>query len=77
MNVARFGSSHLCRFSNAPFWDGFPQRHATARGRATVPRPPHAASLGVAGERTGPNAKLGERGSSKGAVLGPRYGGGS
>ena len=28
-----------------------PERHAAARGRATVPRPPHTAALGVAGER--------------------------
>ena len=41
------------------------------------PRPAHTAPLGgVAGGRTGANAKLGERGASKGAVPGPRYGGG-
>ena len=37
----------------------------------------HAAAQGLIGERTGPNSRLGERGASKGAVPGPRYGGGS
>ena len=38
------------------------ERHPTARGRATVPRPSHTAALGVPGERTGANAQLGEGG---------------
>ena len=63
--------------SECPVWEGSPERHATARGRPIVPRPPPRAAVGVAGDRTGPNAKLGERGASKGAVPGPRYGGGS
>ena len=58
------------------FRNGSPEHHATAHGRATAPRPPHTAAVEVAGERTGANAKLGERGASKGAVPGPRYGGG-
>ena len=47
-----------------------PERHRTSRDRKTVPRPPHIAAQGVVGERTGPNAKLGERGASKGALPG-------
>ena len=39
-----------------------PERQPTTRGRATVPRRPHTAALGVAGERTSANARLGERG---------------
>ena len=38
---------------DAPFWNGSPVGQPTARGRATVPRPPQTAALGVAGERTG------------------------
>ena len=44
-------------FSNAPFWNGFPERHATARCSATAPHPPRT-HIGLIGERTGPNAKL-------------------
>ena len=45
---------------------------------AAAPRPPHTAAQGVIGEKTPPNARLGERGASKGALstadgsLGPR-----
>ena len=64
---SRFESSHLSRCYSThiecPFGNGSPERHATARGRATVPRPPHIAAFGVAGERTVPNVKLGERGA--------------
>ena len=45
--------------------NGSRERHATPRGHATVPRPPHVAALEVAGERTGANARLGERGFPK------------
>ena len=41
-----------------------PEHQPTHRGRATVPRPPHTAALGVPGERTGAAAKLGERRAS-------------
>ena len=61
---------------DAPFWNGSPVGQPTARGGATVPRPPQTAALGVAGERTGANAELGERGASKGVVPGRQYGGG-
>ena len=40
------------------------------RPRTTVPRPPYMAALGVVGERSGANAKLGERRASKGAIPG-------
>ena len=33
-----------------------PDRHWPTRGLATLPRPPYTATLGVPGERTGPNA---------------------
>ena len=46
------------------------ERHRIPRGRSTVPHPPHTAAQGVIGERKGPNAKLGERGASKGALPG-------
>ena len=52
-------------------------RHRTARGRKTAPRPLHTAAQGLIGEKTGPNAKLSERGASKAAAPDPRYGGGS
>ena len=42
-----------------------PERQPTHRERATVPRPPHTAALGVAGERTGAAANCGERRLSK------------
>ena len=61
--------------------NGAPERHRNSRGRATAPRPPHMAAQGRIGGRTGPSAKLGERGAPKGTVpgmglLGPRCGGG-
>ena len=51
--------SYAC-FSMPRFGTALPC--ATGRDRATGPRPPHTTALGVAGERTGPNARLGERG---------------
>ena len=57
----RFGSTRLCLFQYAPFWNGSPERHPAARDRESAPRPPHTAALGVAGERKGANAKVGER----------------
>ena len=47
---------------------GSRERHPTPRGRATEPRLPHMAALGVPGEITGVIAKLGKRGSSKGSL---------
>ena len=51
-----------------------PERYRTPHGRATGPCLPHTTALGDPGERTGAEAQLGERGASKGAVPGPRYG---
>ena len=48
----------------------FFSRHRTPRGLKTAPRPPHMASQGGISERTGPNAKLGEGGTSKGTLPG-------
>ena len=48
----------MCLFQYAPFWNGPP---SATRSPAATPRPPHKAPLGVAGERTGPKARLGER----------------
>ena len=45
-------------------------RHSNPHGRATAPHPPHMAAQGVMGERTGPNAKLDDRGALKGALPG-------
>ena len=49
---------------------GAPALPAANGPLAAVPRPRHTAALGVVGERTGPNVKLGERGASKGALQG-------
>ena len=57
-------------FKNTPRGTGSPNRHRASRGRATAPRLPHTAALGVTGERMGAAAELGERGASKGALLG-------
>ena len=57
----RFGSSQLCLFQYAAFWNGSPARHATVRGRATAPRPPHTAALGEERAPT-PISASGERG---------------
>ena len=53
--------SQHCLVQYAPFWNCFPERHRGARDRASAPRPPYTAALGVAAERTGANAKLGRR----------------
>ena len=47
-----------------------PERHPTARGRTTFPRPPLTAALCVPGDTTGANGKLGERRASKGGLPG-------
>ena len=39
------------------------ERHTIPHGRATVPRPPHTATLGVLGERLGATVQPGERGA--------------
>ena len=44
------------------------ERHPTSRSRATEPRLPHTAPVGVTDERTGVTAKLGQWGAPKGAV---------
>ena len=58
-----------------------PRAEPTPRGRATAPRPPHTATLGVVGERSGAAVQLGERGAWKGApgdgLARFRYGGGA
>ena len=61
----RFESQQLRLFQYAPFWNGSLVRQATPGGRATVPRLPHATALGVAGERTWVNARLGEQGAAR------------
>ena len=53
--------------------------YATTRGHATLPRPPHTVALGVAGARTGANAKTRRAGSIDKTApgtgsLGPRCG---
>lgn len=55
----------LPRFWYAPRDTDSPVRHRTPRGRATAPGPPHMAAQGVIDEKTGPNARLGERGAWK------------
>ena len=47
---------------------GASERHWTSRGRATEPRLPNTAAVGVGGETTGVTAKVGERGAPKGAL---------
>ena len=64
------GSSRLSRFQYAPLANSSPERHRTPRGRTTAPHLPHTAAQSVIGERTGPNAKLVERGASKGVLPG-------
>ena len=44
-----------------------PERHRIPVRDAIAPRPPDTEALGDLGEKTGPDAKLGERGASKGA----------
>ena len=62
-NISHFGTALPC---------------ATGPPAAARPRQVHPTrQTKVYGERTGPNAKLGERGASKGAIPDPRYGGGS
>ena len=59
----RLGSSQQqCLFQYSLLTPAAPERRPTPLGRATVPRPPHTAGLGVPGERRGAVAKLGERG---------------
>ena len=65
--MTSFGSSNYIGFSMDR---GAPALPAANGPLAAVPRPRHTAALGVVGERTGPNVKLGERGASKGALPG-------
>ena len=87
--IIRFGGHDvfylaLFRFQYALRSTDSSERHLTARGRATQPCLPRAATLGVPGEGRGAAVQLGERGAWKversppgDGLLGPRESGGS